>query len=306
MNLGLCLIVRDEAHNIAACLDPIIDLFSDVVVVDTGSEDGTLEILTQQFGVAPMRYPIDRDFCFKQHEARNAGFEAVRAPWILSLDADERIARNELKTLIEHTFDPGVAGCFLKWITHSGGSALEDYKLALFRKGFKSLGLVHENVQQDMRARGGKAIWHASPVIDHHPDPARLVFKRQFYIRRLIEAVARNPDWIRYHWFLGYAYFREGNLEDARRFLQIAAASRSAIFPVECLNAHLVLTEICARAGDVAGVRAILDSASSLFAEVRSDFEVQVNFRLKPWLDKAQIACDMGRLQDISAYAFAG
>ena len=278
MKIGLCLIVRDEAHNISSCLGPIIDLFDDVVVVDTGSEDGTMEILKERFGIQPLRHLIDRDLWFNKYEARNIGFSTVRAPWILSLDADERLDRNELKMLVEESVDTRMDGFFLGWMTHSCGPALEDYKLALFKKGFRSLGLVHENVQQDVRARGGAAAWRAAPVIQHFPDATRIAFKRHFYMQRLIEAVSRNPTWFRYHWFLGYAYFRQGDLENAKRYLQIASACRSKSFPVECLNSHMVLAELYAKTGDRSGVHAVLASAKSFFAEVETDFEVQVNF----------------------------
>jgi glycosyltransferase involved in cell wall biosynthesis len=305
VDIGLCLIVRDEAHNIASCLRPILDLIEDIVVVDTGSSDGTIEILKEQFGIRPLHHPIDRDLWFNKYEARNLAFGAIRTPWILSLDADERLNRDELKALAEDAPDPRIEGYFLGWITYADGPPLEDYKLALFRKGFRSLGFVHENVQQDIRARGCTAAWRASPVIRHYPDPTRIAFKRQFYVQRLIEAVSRDPDWYRYHWFLGYAYFREGDLGNAKRFLELASESRSRRFPVECLNAHLVLAELHARARDKAQVSTVLASARTFLAEVGTDFEVRVNFRLGPWLEEAQAACDAGRLEEISAYPFA-
>ena len=41
MDVGLCIVVKDEARQIVDCLKPIHDLFAQTVVVDTGSTDAT-------------------------------------------------------------------------------------------------------------------------------------------------------------------------------------------------------------------------------------------------------------------------
>ncbi len=48
MRIGLCMIVKDEANRIAGALDGVIDLFDQVTVIDTGSTDGTLDILRER------------------------------------------------------------------------------------------------------------------------------------------------------------------------------------------------------------------------------------------------------------------
>jgi glycosyltransferase involved in cell wall biosynthesis len=43
--IGLCMIVRDEAHVVERCLDSVRPLIDGAVIVDTGSRDGTPEIV---------------------------------------------------------------------------------------------------------------------------------------------------------------------------------------------------------------------------------------------------------------------
>ena len=64
MRIGLCMIVKDEANRIAGALDGVIDLFDQVTVIDTGSTDGTLDILRQRYGVEPLTSRLDEGDCF--------------------------------------------------------------------------------------------------------------------------------------------------------------------------------------------------------------------------------------------------
>ena len=55
--LSVCMIVRDEAHNLPQCLENIRHVASEIVVVDTGSEDDTVEAVAQ--GAAGTRGVFD-------------------------------------------------------------------------------------------------------------------------------------------------------------------------------------------------------------------------------------------------------
>jgi Flp pilus assembly protein TadD len=82
--LSLCMIVRDEEYGLARCLRSVRDLAGEVIVVDTGSTDRSMEV-AGAFGARVYGYPWSGDFS----DARNAAIEAASGSWILSLDADE-------------------------------------------------------------------------------------------------------------------------------------------------------------------------------------------------------------------------
>jgi glycosyltransferase involved in cell wall biosynthesis len=82
--VSLTMIVRDEAANLATCLNSVRDLIDDLVVVDTGSTDRTVEIATG-FGARIVSFPWRDDFA----AARNAGLDAAEGEWVFWLDADE-------------------------------------------------------------------------------------------------------------------------------------------------------------------------------------------------------------------------
>ena len=298
------MIVRDEERNLHPCLDEIAHLFDDIVIVDTGSLDDTTRVIREICKTEALSFPIEEKNWFNKYEARNFGFARLNADWILSLDADERIDPAQILNVRSVLGDGEADGFFTRWTTYQDGREIADYKLSVFRKDFRSSGLVHENVQQDMRLRGGRAVWTDLIHLRHFPDPGKTAFKRDFYKQRLRRAIQVEPSWYRYHWFLGYALFREGNPEAAEHWLQATASARSRQFPVECLNAHLVLAAIHASHGRQEIVARTLNSALSLLSEVGDDFEVRINFGLRPWIEHASQACSRGHLEEIAAYEF--
>jgi glycosyltransferase involved in cell wall biosynthesis len=300
------MIVKDEVSRISDCLDPIVPLASDIVILDNESTDGTPQLLKERYGIDAIPVALSEDRCFCYSEHRNAGFTRLTTPWILCLDADECITQASLDLIVSLDDEPGVDGWFGLWRNEPEGEPpYDDYKLFLFRRGFEKRGLVHDNVQLDIRDKGGHARWLEGLEVVHRPDPARARFKQDFYRQRLRCAIRREPDWLRYHWYLGYSLFRDGDAAEAEPWLRAAAQARHPRFPVECLNARMVLAELLAAQGRAGEVSDLLDEALAYFHAVEADFEVAINFRMGGWLRAAAEAADQGRLDGIKGYRFA-
>ena len=98
VELSLCMIVRDEAPRIAACLKSIAPHVDEMVVVDTGSKDRTREI-ARDCGARVFDFPWTESFA----EARNQSLAQARGDWIFWMDADDVIspeAGQELRRLV--------------------------------------------------------------------------------------------------------------------------------------------------------------------------------------------------------------
>ena len=85
--LSICLITKNEEAHLARCLESVRGLHDDLVVVDTGSSDRTVDI-ARAFGARLFEFAWQDDFS----RARNFCIEQAAGDWILSLDADESIA----------------------------------------------------------------------------------------------------------------------------------------------------------------------------------------------------------------------
>jgi glycosyltransferase involved in cell wall biosynthesis len=306
MRLALCMVVKDEVNRIAACLDPIVGLIDELIVIDTGSTDGTPALLQRRYGVKPITGELEESRCLCKCDLRNRAFQQAGSEWILSIDADERIAPELVERLRRLEAAPRVAGYFGSWLNHlEEEPEFEDYKLFVFRNGFRKRGLVHENVQIDVREKGFEAKWMKGLVVHHHPEAVKQTAKTTLYRRRLECGLRLEPHWFRYYWFLGYMDFQVGDWAAAKRHLEVAVQSRSPLFPVEGLNSAMVLAEIHARNGEPEPLGATLQAALRFYDRVANDFEVRINFRLKPWLDAAMEAWERNDLDAIRAYRFA-
>lgn len=85
--IALCAVVRDEEQLLPGCLESVRGAVDELVLLDTGSRDRTVEI-ARASGARVLHRPWDDDFA----DARNAALAAVQAGWVLVLDADERLA----------------------------------------------------------------------------------------------------------------------------------------------------------------------------------------------------------------------
>jgi glycosyltransferase involved in cell wall biosynthesis len=147
--ISATLIVYNEEHNIANALQSL-SWADEIVVVDSGSSDATVEICHQFTDKV-----FHRDWT-GYVEQKNYAVENARNNWIFSLDADERISpelRDEIVELAGRGFlkrgykIPRIAFFMGHWIRH--GDWYPDYQLRLFdrKHGKWEGGRVHESVK---------------------------------------------------------------------------------------------------------------------------------------------------------------
>lgn len=150
--LSVALIVKNEELNLAECLDTI-KWADEIIVLDAGSQDKTIEIAKQYTD----KVYINADWQGYGIQRQRLQ-ELVNSDWILMLDADERITL-ELKTEIQGVLSkdnqnmvfalPRLSWCFGKFIRHSGW--YPDYVTRLYAKDKAqySKQLVHEKLEYD-------------------------------------------------------------------------------------------------------------------------------------------------------------
>lgn len=93
-SLSLCMIVKNEEEVLDRCLSSVRDLVDEIVIVDTGSSDTTVEIALR-FGARIVHHEWSDDF----GEARNISFANATSDYILWLDADDVVLPEQLERL---------------------------------------------------------------------------------------------------------------------------------------------------------------------------------------------------------------
>ncbi|MDP7180309.1 MAG: tetratricopeptide repeat protein [Candidatus Woesearchaeota archaeon] len=97
--ISLCMITKNEEAYLEPCLNSVKDLVDEIIIVDTGSTDKTIEI-ANKFNAKIVKKPWNNDFS----QARNESLKHATKDWILVLDADETITKedhNKIKQLTE-------------------------------------------------------------------------------------------------------------------------------------------------------------------------------------------------------------
>lgn len=203
--ISLCMIVKNEEKHLENCLNSIRDLADEIIIVDTGSTDRTKEIAKNY---------TDKIFDFQWNEsfseARNFSLSQATKDWILILDADESISKEDAKKIKDilnknktadafllncrtYTNDIGIAG-----VKSTKDDEYEESKrafgyylskpLRLFRNNrlFYFEGKIHETVHNSVKKADGKVL--DTDIIIHHfgaLNKEKLLNKKEIYINSL-------------------------------------------------------------------------------------------------------------------------
>jgi len=176
------MIVRNESAVLARCLDSVRGLADEMVVVDTGSTDGTQEIV-RGHGARLIQAEWRDDFSW----ARNLALEAARGRWILVLDADEYLLekdRRAIATLVRQQPVPPTRAFNLKLrsMAEGGHTGMSAYIVRLFPNlpGARYESPIHEQIAPSLH-RAGLALENADIEFIHtgYADPAQNRRKQQ-------------------------------------------------------------------------------------------------------------------------------
>ena len=155
--LSLCMIARDEEKIIAECLSSARPFFDEIVLVDTGSKDGTKKV-SKQFVDKLVDFKWVDDFS----AARNESLKHATGDWIIWLDADDilpeesgRAIRNAIGSappnimafIVPVRFPDG---------SPSGGTVVDHVKVIRNVPGICFEGRIHEQILPSIRQLGGE------------------------------------------------------------------------------------------------------------------------------------------------------
>ncbi|MBP2637373.1 MAG: glycosyl transferase family 2 [Firmicutes bacterium] len=162
--MTVCLIAKNEEHCLGACLNSIKAWADQIVVVDTGSTDNTVEVASY-YGAQVEYFSWEDDFA----AARNYSLQFAVGDWILVLDADEYIEGNleMLSDLVAKDYE----GYYLTIKSPLGiGVESEDHVVRFFRngRGYTFRGAIHEQIASSIEEHKGKAAIGFSHIIVKH------------------------------------------------------------------------------------------------------------------------------------------
>jgi glycosyltransferase involved in cell wall biosynthesis len=196
--VSLCLIVRNEEDNLAECLSGVAEIVDEVVIVDTGSTDGTKAIATR-FGARVYDFPWVDSFA----AARNESIRHATGDWIFWLDADDRLDPGDLaklRTLFANLPDENVAYAMkCVCLPEKGATAstiVDHVRLFRNRPELRWEYRVHEQIIMPALRRNGGSVRWTDMAIRHigYQDAALRERKLERDLRLLRMEDVERPD----------------------------------------------------------------------------------------------------------------
>jgi tetratricopeptide (TPR) repeat protein len=225
------MIVRDEEATLPRCLASAVPIADEIVIVDTGSADATVEIARAHQATVLHHDFSPIDFA----AARNHGLAHARGDWILVLDADETLDRDSrpiVRALTAQRRDVGYVVNRRNVPAAPGKSPWTDHAVRLFRNNpdFGYAGRVHETVDASILATGAP-LQQCDVTLTHRlPAEADARAKSLHYLELLREEASDHPDRLV---FLAAEYHKLEMYPEA-----IAVAERVAELSPDDFTAH--------------------------------------------------------------------
>ncbi len=205
--IAAVLIVKNEEVLLAQCLESVKEA-DEIIVVDTGSEDRTVELAKLYTDKVYTDYKWNDSFC----EARNHAKSKVKSSWIISVDADEIVhdwqSVREAVAIAEQRQSKAVD------VTMIASDNAQEF---LYPRLFKNLPEVYwlGNIHNHLSVLGEGI---SNVRITHGYSPAHLL-DPQRAIRILEKEVATRPDAVRELFYLGREYFYRNDFENTVKTL---------------------------------------------------------------------------------------
>ena len=216
--LSVCLIVKNEEKHISRCLASIKGLADQIIVVDTGSSDRTVEI-AKTFGAEVRSIPWEDHFS----KARNVSLEGATGDWILILDADEELSSSQHTILRNEIEDASVMAYRMPIYDKGNEGEGCHYVPRLFRNAPSLFfeGRIHEQIfnhvetlRQDWKLENSVG----TAAITHYGYSEQLTKDRDKIARnlKLLElAIRESPNDPHLLMNLGLELARSGNIDSA-------------------------------------------------------------------------------------------
>ena len=222
--ISLCMIMKNEAKRLGRCLESVKGLVHEIIIVDTGSTDRSIDI-ARSYGARVINSTWCDDFAL----SRNMGLKAASMNWIFILDPDELVSPQDLPRIRELTIHPEIVAYQMTTRNYGDNpmqvdarpnpmdvleakkysSFIPSTKIRLFQnhRNLKFHGCWHELVDYDLLKK--KLPWTGSGVpIHHYPEEISQEShkkKAAFYLRIAEKKVRLNPENLQAWWELAIA-----------------------------------------------------------------------------------------------------
>ncbi|MFH1993503.1 MAG: glycosyltransferase [Pseudomonadota bacterium] len=212
--ISCCMIVKNEEAFLDQCVKSVRDYVDEIIIVDTGSTDRTVEI-ARQYTDKVYLHPWEGSFS----KARNQALGYATCDWIFQIDGDEELVCGSGEKIREAVRDAGPADAFHVNIisTYSNGAKRARHN---FERLFRNNGVIHYEGIVHNRVEGASKIKESKIELMHYGYDVDEKKAHEKFLRTsdlLKKQIAENPGDPMPHHYLGTSYLSRGMNEDAAR-----------------------------------------------------------------------------------------
>jgi len=190
--ISLCMIVKDEEEMLPQALDSVKGLVDEIIIVDTGSTDRTVDI-AKEHGAKVFFHPWEDDFS----KSRNYSIGYATGDWVFILDADEELSKDSAALLrkVANTCTEEAVSFSVYNIDTDNDQVSFLPSVRLFRngRGYTYRGIVHNQITLPKDC----PVMRAPIRIDHYGYTPSLAEKRGKFERTtglLRKQILENPN----------------------------------------------------------------------------------------------------------------
>ena len=218
--LSVCMIVKNEADNLKLTLPQLVKHAAEVIVVDTGSTDATVET-AKNLGARVLHFDWINDFA----AARNYSLSFAAQPWIIWLDADEYMKEEDIEQLNRTLAKADQAvQAYEVILTES------PYKQTVRGSSYSRVKVFRNNIgihferpinEQVADSDGGISRGESLPIVIYHwgrfLNDEKMTAKKERYFRMYREYLNQKPDDPYVNFLLGNLLRETGDPDGALR-----------------------------------------------------------------------------------------
>ncbi len=230
IKISQCVITKNEERCIARCIESMYGIADEIIVVDTGSTDRTVEI-AKEHGASIRHFEWIGDFS----AAKNYAIDQATGDWIIFLDADEyftdeRAAKAVRAAIEKHHSNLKIDGLYhaIRNFSKDGGAeinpdATRSFNTRVFRHvpSIRYKNAIHEQI-----AKNGKDLYswempQEDSIIDHDGYVLTRVRSKEDrnLAMELMEIEKGNTDPLLFY-YVGRDYFHMGRIRDSLGYFQ--------------------------------------------------------------------------------------
>ena len=229
-SISVCMIVKNEEKYLDNCLKSLKGFADEIIIVDTGSTDSTVEI-AESHGARVYYHEWENDFS----KARNYSLSYATGEWIFIIDADEELVREDIPLLKEAAEQTANNVISVNVYNLGSDKRMESASflpsIRMFRRkiGACYFGIVHNqlffNTEREVVLRIGVRIKHYGYGLD----PESMKRKHDRSRALLLQQIEENPDNAFAHFNLAQLYRGESNTPSPENCHQVIGHAQKVL-----------------------------------------------------------------------------